>query len=195
MNLGENIKRYRTNSNMTQKGLADKLNISFQSVSKWENGLAEPSIDCLIKMAKLFDVSLDRLLMLNSKEKTNDFLKTLNKKSSLREVFDAVDVFLTTALTEFKGDITWQQGAIGLFKAGIGALWIKGNSITIQAIEDVLLLKQPDMDRQEKLTCFFKNQPEAVAKNSIQALDCPAGTFRAYISVLLALLSELEKNN
>lgn len=62
MNLGENIFRLRTEKNLSQENLADALEVSRQSVSKWENNTAVPELEKLMKMAKLFDITLDALV-------------------------------------------------------------------------------------------------------------------------------------
>lgn len=62
MNLGENIYRLRTEKNMSQGDLADALDVSRQSVSKWENNSAVPELEKLIKMSELFEVTLDELV-------------------------------------------------------------------------------------------------------------------------------------
>lgn len=62
MNLGENIYRFRTERNMSQGDLADTLEVSRQSVSKWENHSAVPELEKLIKMSELFGVTLDQLV-------------------------------------------------------------------------------------------------------------------------------------
>lgn len=62
MSLAENIFRLRTEKNMSQLDLADALDVSRQSVSKWETGTAVPELDKLVKMAKLFEISLDELV-------------------------------------------------------------------------------------------------------------------------------------
>ena len=62
MSLAENIYRFRTEQNMSQLDLADALEVSRQSVSKWETGTAVPELDKLIKMSKLFGVTLDELV-------------------------------------------------------------------------------------------------------------------------------------
>lgn len=62
MELGERIYQFRTAKNMSQGDLADALDVSRQSVSKWENNAAVPELDKLVKMAQLFDVSLDTLV-------------------------------------------------------------------------------------------------------------------------------------
>ncbi len=69
MNLGENIYRLRTDKNLSQGDLADALDVSRQSVSKWENNSAVPELDKLIKMAEVFGISLDTLVG-NTAEKT-----------------------------------------------------------------------------------------------------------------------------
>lgn len=62
MHLAENIYRLRTQKNLSQGDLADALGVSRQSVSKWENDSAVPELDKLIKMAQLFEVSMDALV-------------------------------------------------------------------------------------------------------------------------------------
>ena len=62
MSLSENIYRLRTEKNMSQLELAEALEVSRQSVSKWETGTAVPELDKLVKMAKLFEISLDELV-------------------------------------------------------------------------------------------------------------------------------------
>lgn len=62
MNLSENIVKFRKSNDLSQEQLAKKLNISRQSVSKWENGETLPSIDNLIALSGLLNISLDELI-------------------------------------------------------------------------------------------------------------------------------------
>lgn len=68
LKIGEKIKELRKAQDVTQEKLADYLNISYQAVSKWENGLALPDITLLPKLANFFGVSTDELLCLNTSE-------------------------------------------------------------------------------------------------------------------------------
>lgn len=61
MNLGENIYRLRTERNLSQGDLADALDVSRQSVSKWENNAAVPELDKLIRLSQIFGITLDEL--------------------------------------------------------------------------------------------------------------------------------------
>ena len=60
--LAENIKKYRVECNIKQYTLAERLNISPQSVSKWEQGLSIPNIENLCMLSEIFSVSVDDLL-------------------------------------------------------------------------------------------------------------------------------------
>lgn len=60
--IGENIKNLRRKKNITQEDLSEYLNVSFQTVSKWERGENLPDINTLMSLANYFDVSTDELL-------------------------------------------------------------------------------------------------------------------------------------
>ena len=62
MKLYEKIYTLRTAKNLSQGDLAEMLDVSRQSVSKWETGASIPDLDKLIKMSDLFGVSLDALV-------------------------------------------------------------------------------------------------------------------------------------
>lgn len=62
MTFGEKLTRLRKQNNYTQEQLADILDVSRQSVSKWELDLAYPETDKLIRLGELFDCSMDYLL-------------------------------------------------------------------------------------------------------------------------------------
>lgn len=62
MNVGETINRLRTEKHMSQGDLADALEVSRQSISKWETGASVPELDKLVKLSELFGVTLDELV-------------------------------------------------------------------------------------------------------------------------------------
>ena len=66
--IGRFITEKRKSLNLTQQQLADKLNVSFQAVSKWENGTAYPNIESLKELATVLQVSVDELLTGSEKE-------------------------------------------------------------------------------------------------------------------------------
>ena len=62
MNLNENIITLRKQKKLSQGDLADAMQVSRQSVSKWETGQSVPDLDKLVRMAQLFGVTLDELV-------------------------------------------------------------------------------------------------------------------------------------
>lgn len=59
MDLGEQLKYQRNLSKKSQQELADYLCISRQAISRWENNLSVPDLNTLIKICKLYDISLE----------------------------------------------------------------------------------------------------------------------------------------
>lgn len=62
MTLAEKILQLRTAQNLSQGDLADRLDVSRQSVSKWETGQSVPDLEKIIRLADLFGVSVDELV-------------------------------------------------------------------------------------------------------------------------------------
>ncbi|MCB6992673.1 helix-turn-helix transcriptional regulator [bacterium 210820-DFI.6.37] len=62
MNLSAQLKKYRKKSNLTQNELAEYLNVSRQSVSKWETGKSYPDLDTLLTISKLYKIPINKLM-------------------------------------------------------------------------------------------------------------------------------------
>lgn len=62
MEFNEKLQKLRTNENLTQEELAEKLYVSRTAISKWESGRGYPSIDSLKAIAKYFHVTIDELI-------------------------------------------------------------------------------------------------------------------------------------
>ena len=75
--IGERIRYLRLQNKMTQEQLADHLGISYQSVSRWENGMTYPDISFLPAIAKYFSVTVDYLLGQDEEEKKKKIQKQI----------------------------------------------------------------------------------------------------------------------
>ena len=62
MSFTENLKKLRKEQKIGQQELAEKLNVSVKTISHWETGYTEPSINQLITIANYFDVTIDDLV-------------------------------------------------------------------------------------------------------------------------------------
>ncbi len=60
--FGMRLGRIRKENNYTQETIANKLNVTAQAVSKWENDITSPDIDTLIKLADIFNITIDELV-------------------------------------------------------------------------------------------------------------------------------------
>ena len=66
--LGEVIRQLRLSHNLNQVQLAEKLSVSKQTISNWENNNILPSIEMLVRISKFFSVSTDFLLELDTRD-------------------------------------------------------------------------------------------------------------------------------
>ena len=80
MKFSEKLQKLRKENNLSQEQLADKLDVSRQSVSKWESGQTYPEMDKLLTMCKLFNITLDDL--------TNDEVNYKEVKPKNKNTFD-----------------------------------------------------------------------------------------------------------
>ena len=76
--IGEFIKKLRQDNNLTQKDLANKYNVTYQAVSKWERGLNIPDISLLKQMSEDFNISIEELL--SGKPTEPKFFQTKRKE-------------------------------------------------------------------------------------------------------------------
>ena len=83
--IGEKIRNLRLQYKMTQEQLANRLGVSYQSVSRWENGITYPDIDFLPAIAQLFSISLDELFGENDEEKRKCIQKRIRRIGNMTE--------------------------------------------------------------------------------------------------------------
>lgn len=62
MTIADKIKKLRKENNMTQEDLAEKMNVSRQTISKWETNIVIPDANNIVSICKLFNITTDELL-------------------------------------------------------------------------------------------------------------------------------------
>jgi len=72
--MGDSIKSLRARNNMSQDALAEKLNVTRQAISNWENSKTQPDADTLKNLGIIFNVTVDEII-------NNDFYKSENGKN------------------------------------------------------------------------------------------------------------------
>lgn len=80
MNFSENLRRLRKAKDIKQEALAEAMNVSRQTVSKWENGTAMPDFKKLNTLAEYFGVTMDELLGFSNDKNNNDNINDYTKE-------------------------------------------------------------------------------------------------------------------
>lgn len=94
------LRELRKINNLTQKDLGKKMGVSAQTILNWENNVYQPSVNELIKLADIFNVSLDYLVNRERKNNIDDIKKELAKmpQDILIEIFkEALDSYLKSS--------------------------------------------------------------------------------------------------
>lgn len=82
MELNEKLYEYRKNNNWSQEELAEKMEVSRQTISKWESGRSIPELNKLIKLSEIYNITVDELVKdeVEVSEENTKKLKKVNKK-------------------------------------------------------------------------------------------------------------------
>ena len=125
MTLGQRIYTNRTQKQLSQATLAELLEVSRQSVSKWETDASVPELDKLIKMGELFEISLDELIKGEKPPYMAEAEAFSQETSSLLNIA-ASGIETKPTTTAAKETLSWQKIAIivllvcGMFSLFIG---------------------------------------------------------------------------
>ena len=91
MEIGTNLKNARCNANLTQEDIAEKIGVSRQTVSNWENNKSYPDIISVIRLSDIYGISLDTLLkedenMIKHLDESTNIVKSKNRLRKLLPV-------------------------------------------------------------------------------------------------------------
>lgn len=87
MEFSRMLKKRRTELNMTQQALADKLFVTRQTVSRWENNLSYPNLDLLVAISDILDISLDEFLKGEGIKMVNQISHDVRSKNKYKRYF------------------------------------------------------------------------------------------------------------
>ncbi len=108
MNIGERIYELRRKNSMSQEDLAEKMNVSRQSISKWESNQSVPEVEKIVQLSNILNVSTDWILKgENSKKQTSQSNK--NNLKSVQTVSTALNYtgFVIGAFILFEKQAVW----------------------------------------------------------------------------------------
>lgn len=157
MEIGKQIKKYRTEMKFSQDELAEKIFVSRQTISNWENNKNYPDVKSLLLLSSLFDVSLDILIKgdleeMKEKIKSED-IDNFKHDSNIFSILLLCTILLPFPLVKFMGNIgggIWGLIAIGAIYYSIKVEKYKKN-FDIQTYREVLsFLEGKNMDELQK---------------------------------------------
>lgn len=126
MEIGTRIKELRIEHHLSQEALAEKLNLSRQAVTKWENNISMPSTANLLELAKLFHISTEELIF--PTEEAKDEKKKVKQWVKYILLFFTIVFIILSLIASFKfkqmrwlpdNVIGYGDGPTGIFELGI----------------------------------------------------------------------------
>ena len=116
MEIAVQIRKHRTESGLSQKDLADKIYVTRQTVSNWENGKSYPDIQSLLLLSQLFGVTVDQLIKGDldtmKQEISQEAVDTFNRESRIFAAMCIVSAvtFIPAAALGFSRNQWWVLG-------------------------------------------------------------------------------------
>ena len=163
--FSQNLQKIRSEKNLSQEQLADKIGVSRQTISAWESGKASPELDKITAISKLFSVSIDELVGEIKTEASNFDKKEYEKNYSKIALLRALGIFILFSGIAF-GAFFFEKGVI----AGVGLMISLAISVPL-----FILAKNTDELANNKLikskksleNVFADSEIEFAAKNKI----------------------------
>lgn len=135
MEIGKKLKKARLDSGMTQEKLAEKINVSRQTISNWENEKSYPDIISVIEISNLYSISLD-LLLKGDKKMINYLDESTNVVKSNKRIMVAIIINIIAAILLIIVNMFMSYNKYILF--GIFCIMVINSSILLyQAIKRI----------------------------------------------------------
>lgn len=156
--IGKFIKDLRIKNNLTQKEFADKYNVTYQAVSKWENGKNMPDLSLLKEICKDFDVSLDDLI---NGEKS---VKKSYKKYVIIGIIGIVIVLFLVIKNNNNGDFNFKTITSSCDAFNISGSIAYNDKKSAIYITNIKYCGGDDTKEYEKIECMLYESHEDVEK-------------------------------
>lgn len=147
MDVGNQIRHFRKENNLSQIDLADKIFVSSQTISNWENERSYPDLHNLIVLTALFDVSLDQLVKGDVKAMRNAV-----DHSNMDRYSKMMLVFLLFAVLSFGAAMKFSDGWFGMLVPLI--LWMIGMYYAIKVDQ---IKKKHDVKTYKEIIDYMEN--------------------------------------
>lgn len=195
MKFNDNLLKMRKENNFSQEQLADKMSVTRQTISKWENGTAMPDLKKITELAELFGVSMDELLGTPAQKPANekadfhdDFLKEIEQqilelndnsetqRNKLKKLTGVVVILILLCIilfisfkVSFNDRINNLENQLNALQSQVDMLRTSGNnasdSVYIDNFNDFKITKVYD-DKPYLVEIELKYTPDEYSKNA-----------------------------
>ena len=171
--LGKKIEEMRKKKGMTQENLAEKLGVTSQAVSKWENSLCYPDIELIPTLCAIFDISLDDIFGKIKKDYSNKNFPQVFKGLKFVYSFNNVGCYSDKGFDDANGStISFKDGSIAelssrrIINRGEGKILLRTLDESFVTEETVIpstfnsltdKVWDCEFDKVKKLECFIPN--------------------------------------
>ncbi len=135
INLGNKIKKLRTECSVTQENLAEYLGISFQAVSKWETGTTMPDITMLPRLAAFFGVRIDELFSIDHDDEFERIDNMLQREAMTDQNYAYAKRILDSILKENPDDVEAIKRYAKIYLSKTNSDLLKAGSLLEKAME------------------------------------------------------------
>lgn len=116
--IGENIRNFRKKNDLTQEALADRLGVTYQSISRWENGMTYPDLELIPAIADVLAVTVDELLGMPQIEKERRAVEAFDalRRECMKRNYDAdtiVNLLRDIRRNHLNNDHAWRPWSEG----------------------------------------------------------------------------------
>ena len=185
--IGENIRNFRKKNDLTQEALADRLGVTYQSISRWENGTTYPDIELIPAIAEALAVTIDELLGMPQIEKEKRAVEAFDelRRECIKKDYDAdkiVNLLRDIRRNYLNSDSAWRP-------------WVEGNDRAFRdpkILPEVRLLADAYLERHPMHPHTIQTMAEIEDEEHLDefmekyttAFDCSARAllFRRYAS-------------
>ncbi len=186
LTIGENIRSFRKKNDLTQEALADRLGVTYQSISRWENSMTYPDLELIPAIADVLAVTVDELLGMPQLEKEKRAVEAFDelRRECMKRDYDAdkiVNLLRDIRRNHLNSDHAWRP-------------WSEGNERAFRdpkILPEVRLLAEAYLERHPMHPHTIQTMAEIEEEENIESFlkqyatsfDCSARAllFRRYL--------------
>lgn len=192
MNFGKNLQKLRKSNNMSQEQLADSLNVSRQSVSKWESGMSYPETEKTMKICEIFNCTMDELYKGNVNEDKANLKAEYEKINNQNSIATAIGVGLillgVTLTILFSGFAEMTDAAALKERYGIiGAIALIVSIMVSIPLFIIYGTKNKNFKKQNKELDNFYTKEEITKFQNKRAMGVSIGICCIFIGVIIII--------